>query len=274
MNNRNRSEWFVSWFDSVHYHKLYAHRDEAEAARFLDEPIARLRPGRGARVLDLGCGAGRHSTHLASKGLRVTGMDLAAGSIQEAKKSERARLRFLQHDMRVPFGRDTFDYVFNFFTSFGYFEETSEHMAVVRNMAASLRAGGRLVLDYLNVRHAEATLTPYEVKEIDGVIYRLTRWTDARHFFKRIVVEGAAGAPRAYVERVAKFTLQDFERMFAPHDLTLEELHGDYRLSAYDSVTSPRMILVARKKGTGWPRRHAEARREDPLMRTRTAAGT
>ena len=145
-------------------------------------------------MLDLGCGAGRHSRYLASKGLRVTGMDLAAGSIREARKSEHPRLRFLRHDMRVPFGRNAFDYVFNFFTSFGYFEDAGEHMAVVRNMAASLRHGGGLVLDYLNVRHAEARLTPEEVKEIDGVIYRLTRWTDARHFFKRIVVEDGAGA--------------------------------------------------------------------------------
>ena len=77
-------------------------------------------------------------------------MDLAAGSIREAKKSERPSLRFLQHDMRVPFGRDAFEYVFNFFTSCGYFEDPAEDLAVVRNIATSLRPGGRLVLDYLN----------------------------------------------------------------------------------------------------------------------------
>jgi SAM-dependent methyltransferase len=260
-----QSEWFASWFDSFHYHKLYAHRDDTEAGRFLDQLIARLGPRPGARVLDLGCGAGRHSRHLASKGLRVTGMDLAAGSIREAKKSERARLRFLQHDMRVPFGRDIFDYVFNFFTSFGYFETASEHMTVVRNMAASLRPGGRLVLDYLNVRHAEARLTSDEIKKIDGVVYRLTRWTDACHFFKRIVVDDGAGALLEYVERVAKFTLQDFERMFAPYGLSLEEVHGDYGLHAYDALTSPRMILVARKKETGTEADYLRER----LLRTR-----
>jgi len=243
------SEWFASWFDSFHYHKLYAQRDDAEAAGFIDELIPRLRPRQGARVLDLGCGAGRHSKYLASKGLRVTGMDLAAGSIREAKKSEQPRLRFLRHDMRVPFGRNSFDYVFNFFTSFGYFEKPGEHMAVVRNMAMSLRYGGALVLDYLNVRHAEAQLTSGEIKEIDGVIYRLTRWTDARHFFKRIVVEGRDGEPLEYVERVAKFSLRDFERMFVPHDLSIEAVHGDYRLSPYDYLDSPRMILVAKKRG-------------------------
>ena len=72
-----RSEWFESWFDSPHYHRLYAYRDDTEAARFLDELIARLGLRRGARALDLGCGAGRHSKYLASKGFQVTGMDLA-----------------------------------------------------------------------------------------------------------------------------------------------------------------------------------------------------
>jgi SAM-dependent methyltransferase len=131
--------------------------------------------------------------------------------------------------MRVPFGREAYDYVFNFFTSFGYFEKPDEHMPVVRNMAASLRQGGRLVLDYLNVRYAEKRLTFEEIKKIDGVIYRLTRWTDARSFFKRIVVDDGAGKPLEYVERVARFTLQDFERMFARHGLSIEEVHGDYR---------------------------------------------
>src|SRR6185436_16836688 len=89
-----RSEWFASWFDSVHYHKLYAHRDDTEAARFLDALIVRLGLHHGARVLDLGCGAGRHSRYLAAKGLRVTGIDLAAGSIRTAKQNEQPWLRF------------------------------------------------------------------------------------------------------------------------------------------------------------------------------------
>jgi SAM-dependent methyltransferase len=194
------SEWFASWFDSIHYHKLYAHRDDIEAAGFVDRLIGRPGPRPWAHVLDLGCGAGRHSRYLASRDLRATGMDLSAGSIREAKKSEQPRLRFLEHDMRVPFGRHAFDYVFNFFTSFGYFDGPAEHLTVVRNIASSLKDGGGLVLDYLNVRHAEARLAAEEVKNIDGVIYRLTRWTDTRHFYKRIVVEDGAVEPLEYVE--------------------------------------------------------------------------
>ena len=59
-----RPEWFVSWFDSVHYQKLYAHRDDAEAASLVTHLIRRLRPPAGVTVLDLGCGTGRHARHL------------------------------------------------------------------------------------------------------------------------------------------------------------------------------------------------------------------
>ena len=99
--------------------------------------------------------------------------------------------------------------------------------------------------------YAEARLTPDEVREIDGISYLLTRWMDARHFFKRIIIEDGAGEPLEYVERVARFTLNDFERMFAAHNLSIETVYGDYRLNAYHPETSPRMILVARKRQAG-----------------------
>jgi SAM-dependent methyltransferase len=265
---RSGSDWFASWFDSPHYHALYAHRDDAEAGGFVEALIQRLRPLAGSRMLDLACGAGRHSTFLASKGFQVTGIDLAASSIERARRFERPGLRFVRQDMRLPFGWQEFDYVFSFFTSFGYFDGPAEHVAVVRNMADALGAGGRLVLDYLNVRHAEARLTPEEVKEIDGVVYRLTRWTDAQHFHKRIAIDDwRLGEVKMYSERVARFGVGDFRRLFARHGLTIEAIHGDYRLGPYDAATSPRLILVARKGQDVRDRRRAHLRAR--LRRTR-----
>src|SRR5262245_17410015 len=81
-------DWFASWFDSVPYHALYAHRDAEEAARLVDRLIDRLHPSAGAAVLDLGCGSGRHAKRLGSRGFRVTGIDLSAESIRLAKLSE------------------------------------------------------------------------------------------------------------------------------------------------------------------------------------------
>jgi SAM-dependent methyltransferase len=242
-------EWFDSWFDSVHYQRLYAHRDEREAARLIDVLIDRLRPVNGSAILDLGCGSGRHARHLASRGFNVTGLDLSPASIEQAKRNEHDRLRFVRGDMRQPFGTGAFDHVFNLFTSFGYFEDPADHLLVIRNIAQSLRPGGKLVLDYLNVRHAESQLTPHETVERRDVRYRISRWAEAAHIRKRIVIEQAGSKEHIeHVERVAKLSLLDFRMMFALYGMTIEAVYGDYRLGAFALGTSPRLILVATKK--------------------------
>src|SRR5262245_37595840 len=115
-------EWFATWFDSPHYHRLYANRSDDEAAAFIDRLLEHHQLVAPATALDLACGAGRHARYLASKRFQVTGLDLSAESLKEARKSESATLRFVRQDMRLPFGMNAFDYVLCLFSSFGYFE--------------------------------------------------------------------------------------------------------------------------------------------------------
>ena len=244
-----KEEWFASWFDSVHYHRLYGHHDDREARELIDCLITRghLRPG--ATVLDLGCGTGRHSRHLASRGFDVTGIDLSSESLAIARRSERPNLRFIRQDMRLPVRTRQFDHVLNLFTSFGYFDDPGDDMSVVHNMALALKEGGCVILDYLNVAYAEQHLRREEVVETDDVVYRISRWSDRWHFFKRIVIEEPSqDAPLEYVERVAKLTADDFRFMFSLCDLKLEAMYGDYRLSPFVEATSPRLMLVATKE--------------------------
>src|SRR5262249_41914464 len=255
------SEWFAAWFDTEHYHQLYAHRGDREAGARVDRLVARLRPAAGAAVLDLGCGAGRHSRRLAARGFDVTGLDLSAASIVRARQSEGPRLRFRRQDMRTPFGVGAFDYVFSLFTSFGYFDDPSDNLTVVDNIAAALRPGGTLVLDYVNVQHAEAHLVAEETIERYRTTYTISRWSDASHIFKRIVIDGGSNGPLEHTERIAKLTVEDFRYMFALHDMSVQATYGDYDLGPFAAATSARLILVARKvladAAEGF-RRHAE----------------
>jgi SAM-dependent methyltransferase len=245
---RRPSEWFASWFDSAHYHRLYANRDESEAAGFVEALTEWLPLVPGSAALDLACGAGRHARQLASTGLRVTGLDLSAASIRQARTFGGPALRFRQHDMRVPFGQGAFEYVFSFFTSFGYFDRPGEHLRVVRNIARALRPGGTLVLDYLNHVTAARRLVRDETKVVDGIGYHLTRWADACALYKRIMIdEGEAASSLEFVERVARFGVDDLRRMCSRYDLEIAEVFGDYALTPYDAESSPRLIVVARK---------------------------
>jgi len=243
----NNSSWFKHWFDSSFYHRLYANRNEQEAENFIDELVRELRPKQNASALDLGCGNGRHSKWLAAKRFNVTGLDLAPSSVRIAKKFETDSLKFYRHDMRVPFGRNCFDYVFNFFTSFGYFKNDRESLQVVNNISDSLTDGGILVMDYLNVQFAGENLVPSEKKEIDGILYHIQRWTDKRFFFKKITIENMEEHPIEFTEQVAKFNLEDFDLMFKKNGLRIQKLFGDYTLDQYRNQTSPRLIMLTKK---------------------------
>lgn len=243
-----KSPWFKTWFDTSFYHQLYGNRNEKEAEGFIDELIAEFQPKTCSSILDLGCGSGRHSKILAAKGYQVTGMDLAASSIALANRSANEHLHFFQHDMRTPFGKNQYDYVFSFFTSFGYFKEDSENHQVVENIFRSLKPGGLLMMDYLNVQYTDKLLVPAETKEIDGIEYQIRRWTDESHFYKKISIQiNENEAPMEYVEQVLRFGLTDFYELFLQHGLLIEKVYGDYNLNAYDRMKSPRLIMMVRK---------------------------
>ncbi|NCI46932.1 class I SAM-dependent methyltransferase [Sediminibacterium soli] len=241
--------WFKDWFNSHYYHLLYQHRDDEEALRFIDTLISYLRPSAGAKMVDIACGRGRHAKALADMGFDVTGIDLSAASIGEAKAYEDEHLHFFQHDMRLPFWINYFDYAFNFFTSFGYFRTDREHNNAIRTIAQGLLPGGVFVIDYLNVHFEEDRLQGSVTYDDADVHFHITKWQDEEHFFKQIQVTDAANTtPRhLYTEKVAKFSLGDFTEMLAYHSMQVQEVFGDYQLGRYHLRNSPRMIIVARK---------------------------
>src|SRR5437762_12121241 len=119
--------WYKDWFNSPFYHKLYFERNEEEAKQFIHKLIGFLQPQPGSLMLDAACGRGRHSRILAEMGFEVTGFDLSFENIKYAKLSEQSAgsrgddPEFYQHDMRYTLRANYYDFVFNFFTSFGYF---------------------------------------------------------------------------------------------------------------------------------------------------------
>ena len=240
--------WFKDWFNSSYYHQLYFNRDDREAAAFIDQLINYLKPRPGSAMLDVACGKGRHSIQLAEKGFDVTGIDLSEDSIREALKYESETLHFYQHDMRLPFWINYFDYAFNFFTSFGYFNTQREHDNAIRTIAQSLQKNGVFVMDYLNVHYAEDHIVHQSEKQIDNVNFVITKWYDETHFYKKVIVEDEdMEEPLAYTEKVAKFSLGDFTEMLAYQGMQIQEVFGDYNFVNYDVRKSSRMIMVAWK---------------------------
>lgn len=242
-------DWYKDWFNSPYYHLLYNNRDEQEALLFIESLIKYLQPAAGATMLDVACGKGRHSKALADMGFNVTGIDLSLASIDEAKKQESENLHFCQHDMRLPFHINYFNYAFNFFTSFGYFQTEAEHNNAIASITDSLQPNGILVIDYLNVNYEEENLDKSLIKQIDDLQFHITKWHSDAHFFKQIQVMDDNGKilKHLYTERVAKFSLQNFTDMLTHQQMHVQQVFGDYQLGEYEVKKSPRMIIVAKK---------------------------
>jgi SAM-dependent methyltransferase len=243
-----QKHWFKDWFNSPYYHLLYNNRDNQEAASFIDQLLKYLHPVPDATMLDVACGRGRHSKYLADKGYTVTGIDLSIQSINIARKLENDHLSFFQHDMRLPFRVNYFDFVFNFFTSFGYFETQRENENALRTLKNALKPGGTLVLDYLNSPYIASHLVCEETKEKENVVFDIQREMKDHKFLKQIDIEDRSRSQQtSYTESVNAYTKADFEEMFVRQGLEITAIFGDYSFNAYNELQSPRLIIVATK---------------------------
>lgn len=238
--------WYEAWFDSPYYHILYKNRDGEEAKKLLNNLIKKLNLKPGMKVLDLGCGKGRHAKYLNSIGFDVTGIDLSPQNIEYCRQFENETLHFYQHDMRKKFRENFFDAVFNLFTSFGYFPDDKENELCIQAAAQSLKEKNYLVIDFLNVARVEADLAPYEVKIVGELEFHIRKKVENGFIYKRISVADGA-KETTFTEQVRTLKLEDFERYFKNSGLSLLHIYGDYDMKEYQP-SSNRLLLIAQKK--------------------------
>lgn len=161
-------EWHKSFFRNSFYNpasEAALQKAPAEAAFVLRQ----LKLGKGAALLDLCCGPGRHAVEFAGKGLAVTGLDFSAEYLAEAAaraKKERTALRLVRGDMRaLPF-KGEFDAAVNLFTSFGYFPKFSDDLKTLKGAARALKPGGLFLIDIVNGDLIRTVFSPRDWQDL------------------------------------------------------------------------------------------------------------
>jgi SAM-dependent methyltransferase len=233
------TEWFEEWFGED-YLRLYPHRDEAEAERAVGLIVRTVPYQAGWRVLDVACGAGRHTRAFSSHGARCTGVDLSATLLRLARQATSAPL--VRADMRsLPIRPGSMDLTVNLFTSFGYFERDSEHSSALAEMISTIRAGGWFVIDFLNPATVRRGLVPEETVQVSGTTVRVLRSVspDGRYVCKSIRVPGGKG----YTERVRLFEPDQIDTMLQATGIRVRFRFGDYDATPL-TIDSARTILV------------------------------
>ncbi len=240
--------WYETAF-KADYLARYAHRSERAGSREVAFLKRVMRLSKGARILDLCCGAGRHCRALARHGYRVVGADLSAELLRSARARDR-RTSFLRADARhLPLQAEAFDGVVNLFTSFGYFDAAREDLALLRGVMRVLRPGGVLVLDFFNLRPTLNGLAARTERRVGRAWLIEERWHDRRRkrLEKRIRIEEPSRPARELRESVRAYSPAELHRLVRRAGLTVLRRYGDLRGAPFDGARSPRCVLVARK---------------------------
>lgn len=238
-------DWFAHWFDAD-YLSLYAHRDEAEAAQAVRTALAFVPElGRGP-VLDLACGTGRHLLELRWHNPGAFGLDLSPELLGRAAPELRGSL--LRADMRrLPLRPESLTGITMWFTPFGYFS-AAENKRLLASLAACLRPGGVLLLDYLNAERVRTGLVPKDRFEREGLRVTSRRSLEGGRLVKRILMERTdTGARREVVESVQLYEPEEIEALLAEAGLGVFARLGDYAGAPFDALHSPRWLALARK---------------------------
>lgn len=106
------------------------------------------------KILDVGCGTGRHAIELSKRGYKITGIDLSESQLARAKekaKNEKLTIDFLKYDARnLPFDSEFDVAIMLCEGGFPLMETDEMNFEILKNVAKSLKSKGRFIFTTLN----------------------------------------------------------------------------------------------------------------------------
>ncbi len=145
--------WYKELFENsamVYDNQPFVHGTIGEVD-FIEREIA---CDRSVKILDIGCGTGRHAIELAKRGYSVTGIDLSASQVARARaKADAANIHveFKEADARSLMYNAQFDVVLMLCEgAFPLMETDETNFDILRNASSALKRNGILILTTLN----------------------------------------------------------------------------------------------------------------------------
>ena len=186
-----------------------------------------MRYARG-RVLDIGCGAGRHSLYLQEKGLEVMGIDNSPLAVKVCKQRGLANTEVMSINQ---IGRQLgiFDTVIMMGNNFGLFGSFERARRLLEKLNTVTSKNGRIIAETIEV---------YQTDNPDHLSY---------HEFNR--QRGRMGGQVRIRARYKKYTTPWFDYLMVSKKEMEEILEGTgWRVMKYIESNSPRYIAILEKK--------------------------
>lgn len=146
-------QWYESLFEN--YGKRYDQEVFVQGTLgecdFIEQEIGL---NKSLKILDIGCGTGRHAIELTKRGYKITGVDLSDSQLARAREKaekQNVRMDFLKHDARnLPFVKE-YDLVIMLCEGAFPLMETDEmNYEILKSATKALKENGKIIFTTLN----------------------------------------------------------------------------------------------------------------------------
>jgi SAM-dependent methyltransferase len=250
--SRKGKSWFEEIFDEDYLRTLPFLTPQATQAEalFVAEALG-VEPG--TRLLDVGCGYGRHAMELAARGYQIVALDLSLPLLLRGADEAQRRglnINFIHGDMRDLVFESQFDGIYCLFSTFGYFDEETNRKTI-EGMARAVKRGGRLVLDVLNRDYLIGELPTRVWWEGDGCVVleevEFNYFTSRIHSNRSIVFDD--GRQLEQEISIRAYSLHELGKMLHTAGLRVVEVSGSTAMRGrFFGNQSRGLIVVAEKR--------------------------
>ncbi len=148
-----QKRWYQTLFEN--YGEKYAQESFTQGTLGECDFIEKeLNYDKSLKILDVGCGIGRHAIELTQRGYRVTGIDLSENMLSKAHekaKKQNLFIDFQQHDARnLPFNAEFDVAIMLCEGGFPLMETDEMNFEILRNVTKSLRGKAKFIFTTLN----------------------------------------------------------------------------------------------------------------------------
>jgi 2-polyprenyl-3-methyl-5-hydroxy-6-metoxy-1,4-benzoquinol methylase len=268
------SNWYEDFFHGVSLDLWRKAVPPQQATREADFLVKALQCDQGAHLLDVPCGNGRLSLELASRGYRVTGIDISEEFIQEAK----SRLippadaggtdligstEFLLGNMRNITGEAIYDGAYCFGNSFGFLEY-SDMESFLSGVVRALKPGGCFVIE--TGMAAESVIPKFEAEsshQIDDILLTIKeRYLAAESCIDTEYVFEQNGQTESRLAKHWIYTAAEIRRMAERAGFEVLNLYGSMKFEPF-VLGADELFVIAQKSEPGAGSDRVAIRKED-----------
>jgi SAM-dependent methyltransferase len=228
-------------------HPLLTTERTAREVAFILSELA-LAPG--ARLLDVGCGFGRHAVMLAQRGFDVSGIDPSAAMI-EAASARAAEAGVLVDFHAVPveaFELDNaFDAAICLFSTLGQITPAGDTRSLIPRVFAALKPSGHFVIEVLQRGPAVRQLkTEDEIPGKTSKMHITRRFDPADNTITEIFSRQAAAGVETFLLQYRLFSQVEVEVELAEAGFSTQAVYDGYTRTAL-TANSPMMVFTTKK---------------------------